>query len=65
MRRYEGLVLRCPLCRCVGWVCEKHPDQPWNSSCCEGAAVPCVCNPKSEPMSGRAFIESWGSVEGG
>lgn len=35
----------CPRCRGIGWVCENHPDKPWDTSLeggCECAAgAPC------------------------
>lgn len=37
----------CPTCLGEGWVCENHPEQPWNEgepACCGGAGVPCACN---------------------
>ena len=37
----------CPICKGERWVCENHPNQPWNASGCEcGAGEPCrICNP--------------------
>jgi hypothetical protein len=38
---------RCERCGGEGWVCENHPDQPWNEGdpkCCGGAGMPCPCN---------------------
>ena len=41
----------CLVCESTGWVCETHPDQPWDGphACnCGAAGAPCpVCN-KSE-----------------
>lgn len=38
----------CPLCDDSGWVCEAHPDQPWDGphACtCGAAGAPCPhCN---------------------
>jgi uncharacterized protein YbaR (Trm112 family) len=38
----------CVVCRGERWVCENHPDKPWNASGCEcGAGAPCPgCNAK-------------------
>ncbi len=39
----------CNLCRDTLWVCENHPNQPaHNCEFCEGAGMPCVCNPGAE-----------------
>ncbi len=39
----------CKTCDGERWVCESHPDQPWNGGdleCCGGAGIPCAdCNP--------------------
>lgn len=39
----------CPTCDNSGWVCENHPDVPWDdgdADCCGGAGMPCRdCNP--------------------
>jgi hypothetical protein len=42
---------KCPICFGTGWVCENHPDKPWDKEFgCEcGAGVPCVCNSAGEP----------------
>jgi hypothetical protein len=41
--------MRCALCEDTGWVCENHPDTPWDGehACdCGGAGMPCPkCNP--------------------
>jgi len=42
----------CPICAGDGWVCENHPDKPWNGGdgdCgdgkpCGGAGQLCACN---------------------
>lgn len=41
----------CPTCAgsdARGWVCEFHPNHPWNGKCCGGAGAPCTCNPLSK-----------------
>jgi hypothetical protein len=38
----------CPICQHStepGWVCEDHPDQPWEHDGCGAAGAPCACNP--------------------
>jgi hypothetical protein len=35
----------CPICDGSGWVCEDHPDKPWQHDACGGAGSPCICNP--------------------
>jgi hypothetical protein len=41
------------VCADTGWVCEVHPDKPWNgpNACdCGGAGMPCLaCNPCGGP----------------
>ena len=36
----------CPICRGIGWVCENHPEKPWDPElgCVCGAGAPCKCN---------------------
>ena len=36
----------CLICRGIGWVCEKHPEKPWDPElgCVCGAGAPCKCN---------------------
>ncbi|MEH2589815.1 hypothetical protein [Bradyrhizobium sp. AZCC 1721] len=40
--------MKCLLCEGSGWVCENHPDQPWEGehACgCGRAGAPCpTCN---------------------
>jgi hypothetical protein len=35
----------CPVCQGIGWVCENHPDKPWDGEkgCICGAGMPCIC----------------------
>lgn len=35
----------CTICKGEGWVCENHPDLPWQHDGCGGAGDPCCCNP--------------------
>jgi hypothetical protein len=51
LRAEANLLEPCPTCRGHQWVCENHPNQPWDvdadgASCCGGAGAPCRgCNP--------------------
>jgi hypothetical protein len=42
---------KCPNCHGIGWVCENHPDKPWDDEigCTWGAGLPCECNTGDEP----------------
>jgi hypothetical protein len=44
--------MKCPLCEDSGWVCENHPQEPWegkNACGCGAAGAPCPnCNTPSE-----------------
>jgi hypothetical protein len=43
----------CPLCRGSaepGWLCEDHPDKPWQHDRCGGAGIACVCNPQAQVL---------------
>lgn len=37
----------CTICGGSNWVCEEHPDKPWDGDrrCCGAPGVPCQCNP--------------------
>jgi hypothetical protein len=49
------LNMKCALCEDCGWVCEAHPDRPWegkDACTCGGAGAPCPsCN---APENGEA-----------
>lgn len=47
----------CNLCKGLLWVCEKHPNHPWNGDCCKGAGVPCECNKELNDPRGFIRIE--------
>ena len=32
-------VINCPRCAGLRWVCENHPDHPWDGKCCGGASA--------------------------
>jgi hypothetical protein len=44
--------MTCFQCKDCGWVCESHPERPWEGShaCgCGAAGMPCPgCNPSDE-----------------
>ena len=53
-QRQGGLMAKCPHCDDQRWVCENHPDRPWDladspRACkCGGAGMPCeLCNNES------------------
>lgn len=47
----------CNLCRDTLWVCENHPTEPAHDcQYCEGAGMPCVCNPGAEFPPGMTII---------
>lgn len=50
----ERRVANCPICQGIGWVCESHPDKPWDrdlpNGCECNAGMPCrACNPCGGP----------------
>jgi hypothetical protein len=50
----------CQRCQDVAWVCENHPDRPWDTSkpngCECGAGAPCPdCNAGDPPRTGEAI----------
>jgi hypothetical protein len=58
----DPLVMTCPQCANCGWVCENHPDRPWEGeeACnCGGAGMPCTkCNmtdDDSAPQAPKGF----------
>jgi hypothetical protein len=47
----------CPRCLGSRWVCEQHPDQPWDHDGCKSAGDPCPeCSPlaRVSPTKGDA-----------
>jgi len=62
--------MKCMVCEDVGWVCENHPDQPWDGpdACtCGGAGAPChACNRPAAgdiPRMPRGFRIAVGKTE--
>src|SRR6478752_1743148 len=47
-RNSPSVPMKCLVCEDCGWVCENHPDQPWqgpHACACGGAGAPCPrCN---------------------
>ena len=49
--------MTCPDCNGTLWVCENHPDQVAHECpYCDGAGMPCDCNPKAEFPPGTEVI---------
>jgi len=38
----------CQICKGERWLCEDHPDQPYEHDGCRGCGIPCKCNPNQE-----------------
>jgi hypothetical protein len=49
--------MKCALCEDCGWVCESHPDRPWegeHACTCGAAGAPCPqCNAIDDDMAPR------------
>jgi len=41
--------MNCLKCQDTGWVCENHPEKPFDFGCCGGAGMPCECNKTVPP----------------
>lgn len=52
-------MIGCPICKSgePGWVCETHPDQPFDHDDCEGAGSPCECNPAAIVVWQKVYAE--------
>lgn len=49
---------KCSNCKDQLWVCENHPNTPWNDGegCCGGAGSPCqMCNTGDVPSAPPCF----------
>lgn len=56
----------CDLCRDSLWVCENHPNQPAHDcEFCDGAGMPCVCNPGAEFPPGVKLVMGFIEVQFG
>ena len=64
-------MVKCQRCRVVRWVCENHPDKPWDRDherTCGGAGMPCPdCNEPREgerPAMSADFIPAFDQDKG-
>jgi hypothetical protein len=47
--------MKCAQCEDCGWVCEDHPDRPWEGShACSGGGVGAPCPACNVPHEGAA-----------
>jgi hypothetical protein len=50
-------MIKCTLCKDIGWVCERHADRPWDGerACgCGAPGAPCpVCNASNDATAPR------------
>jgi hypothetical protein len=48
----------CRVCRGVGWVCEDHPDKPYDHDigCACGEGIPCACNDSTPPDTSQVIV---------
>lgn len=55
-RNHVARIKPCLLCDDMGWVCENHPDQPWegpHACTCGRAGMPCPeCNHSEDDRRG-------------
>jgi hypothetical protein len=57
--------LGCAMCagsKEPGWLCEEHPDKPWEHHGCGGAGMKCACNPMAEVGWGRSMPSGRGTA---
>jgi hypothetical protein len=49
----------CRVCFGLGWVCENHPEEPWDKDlgCACGAGIPCECNDSDPPDTSEMIVE--------
>jgi hypothetical protein len=46
----------CGRCTDTGWVCEAHPERPWELCDCGGTGMPCpLCNASDPPKPPPGF----------
>ncbi|WP_018456784.1 hypothetical protein [Bradyrhizobium sp. WSM4349] len=61
--------MACARCDGTHWVCENHPERPWDGpkACCGGAGEPCPdCNdaaPDQLPVLPKGFEPALTSIE--
>lgn len=65
------MTIACSVCGDCFWVCENHPDRPWDGegACdCGGAGMPCPkCNPadkRTPPKELAGWVTVWDSRNG-
>jgi hypothetical protein len=47
----------CAICRGIGWVCENHPDKPYDElGCACGEGIPCDCNDSTPPDTSQVIV---------
>jgi hypothetical protein len=48
----------CPICRGIGWVCERHPDRLYDSEqgCACGYGAPCGCNESTPSDTSQVIV---------
>lgn len=48
----------CPICCGIGWVCENHPNKPFDDEfgCICGEGMPCECNDSDPPDTSQVTI---------
>jgi hypothetical protein len=47
----------CPICLAIGWVCENHPDKPYDElGCTSCGGIPCACNDSTPPDASQVII---------
>lgn len=51
--------LNCKICKGEGWVCENHPEVPWDwgDGCCGAAGMLCSCNPEGKHINEAIVLE--------
>ena len=51
---------KCANCDGQQWVCEDHPEVPWNGGdgCCGGAGSPCSCHPISKALNAQKIMDA-------
>jgi hypothetical protein len=53
----KQLKLICAKCRGSGWLCDEHPQLPWEHEHCDGVGIPCNCNLLASVPRVDVFVE--------
>ena len=53
----KQLKLICPDCQGSGWLCDEHPNLPWDHDDCDGIGVVCRCNAAAATPHRVVFVE--------